>query len=301
MSEPRLIKWTLDTRTLWPEAKETKDLETASSQNKPKPANRSLEKARRALSLLTGDERASVARYYFLKDAKLALASALLKRHVVSSTLGIPFAQATPSRGGKPAFRLPDSSEPLVFNVSHQAGLVVLVAALHAPGVAVGVDVVCPGERRGRDHELVVRDGWSRYVDMHEGVFAEVECVRLREMRGGRDELLAYFYALWCLREGFVKMTGEALLAAWLGELEMRHFAPPGEGGELEVWLRGERVRDVDVRLEWYLADYMVCTVVRGDVGVDLDGAFEALDLGVLLDAAERSNSLRTGEGAGLD
>lgn len=168
----------------------------------------------------------------------------------------------------------------------------------HPPSdVSIGVDVVCPCERRARDHSMIAKDGWARFVDMHDSVFAEGECRRLRELGFGEwDELLAWFYALWCLREGYVKMTGEALLAEWLGELEMRGFAPPGkdvvkdekEKG-LEVWFRGERV-DVDVRMEWFLEDYMICTVVKGDVGVDVGGEFELVDLEGVLDAAERSN-----------
>lgn len=164
-------------------------------------------------------------------------------------------------------------------------------------GVDVGVDVVCPGERRDRDHALIAKDGWPRYVDMHESVFAAAECARLLDLgrEVGRDEALEYFYALWCLREGYVKMTGEALLAEWLAELEMRNFAPPEGVSDgrppLEVWFRGARVGgDVHVRLERYLADYMICTVVRGDVEGGLAGGFESLNLNALLDAAEKSN-----------
>lgn len=261
-------------------------------------------KASRALSLLTHEERASVLKYYFVKDAKLALGSALLKRHAISSTLRIPFSAATPTRappGSKPVFLRPDGSEPLVFNVSHQAGLVALVGVLRRSadrgGVDVGVDVVCPGERRDRDHALIAKDGWPRYVDMHESVFAAAECARLLDLgrEVSRDEALEYFYALWCLREGYVKMTGEALLAEWLAELEMRNFAPPDGVSDgrppLEVWFRGARVGgDVHVRLERYLADYMICTVVRGDVEGGLAGGFESLNLNALLDAAEKSN-----------
>ncbi|KHN94276.1 phosphopantetheinyl transferase [Metarhizium album ARSEF 1941] len=295
MSDALVLKWILDTRPLWPEAKATKDLETAAS---------------RALSLLTADERASVLRYHFVKDAKLALGSALLKRHAISSALGVPFSRATPTPGPppgrKPLFRRPDGTQPLAFNVSHQAGLVALAAVRGDAdgGADVGVDVVCPRERRERDHALLGRDGWPAYVGMHESVFAAAECERLRDLgrRRGPDEALEYFYALWCLREAWVKMTGEALLAGWLGELEMRNFAPPGaaaaaDAPPLEVWFRGRRVGGgggggggVYVRLERYLADYMVCTVVRGDVGRRLGDGFESVDLDALLDSAEKSS-----------
>lgn len=35
------------------------------------------------------------------------------------------------------------------------------------------------------------------------------------------------FYAHWCLKEAYIKMTGEALLAPWLRDLEFRNVRPP--------------------------------------------------------------------------
>lgn len=300
--KPVFIKWVLDTRPLWPEAKATRDLATTVSTPDiltffQKLILIKIPQASRALSLLPLEDRMSVLKYYFLKDAKLALASALLKRHVISSTLRIPFSSSTPTRAPstKPNFLLPDGSEPLIFNVSHQAGLVAVLAIYHPPpGVAIGIDIVCPSERRTRDHSLIAKDGWGKYVDMHDSVFSIAECTRLKELGMEKDKMLEYFYVLWCLREGYVKMTGEALLAEWLGELEMRFFAPPGErapeGRELEIWFRGKRVVDVDVRMERYLGEYVICSVVRGDVGVDIGGEFEFLNLDAVLDAAERSD-----------
>ncbi|POR33289.1 L-aminoadipate-semialdehyde dehydrogenase-phosphopantetheinyl transferase, partial [Tolypocladium paradoxum] len=123
-------------------------------------------------------------------------------------------------------------------------------------------------ERRARDRAAVAADGWPQYVAVHDDVFAPAEAARLRALPFARpDRLLAYFYSLWCLREGYVKMTGDALLAPWLRELDLRYFAPPGEAPPedraLEVWFRGKRVDDVDMRLEWLLDEYMVCTAVR--------------------------------------
>ncbi|QUC17905.1 uncharacterized protein UV8b_02146 [Ustilaginoidea virens] len=290
--QPLVIKWVLDTRPLWPAAKATRDLGT---------------EAARAFALLTAEERASILKYHFVKDAKLALGSALLKRLAISSHCSVPWSSAQFVRDArtKPVFLLPDKSEPLVFNVSHQAGLVVLFAVHRPPPqLSVGVDVVCPSERRDRDHALVGQDGWTRFVEMHESVLAPGEAARLRALLplarddaddvGDVDGRLAYFYALWCLREGYVKMTGEALLAEWLGDLEMRNFRPPGGGGQLEVWFRGERVEGLDVRLEWFLGDYMICTVVRG-VGDDAEAlgvrqqGWELLDVDAVVDAAERA------------
>ncbi|KZF21519.1 4'-phosphopantetheinyl transferase [Xylona heveae TC161] len=45
------------------------------------------------------------------------------------------------------------------------------------------------------------------------------------------DAQLRLFYAHWCLKEAYIKMTGEALLAGWLKELEFRNVRPPKPAG----------------------------------------------------------------------
>ncbi|KJZ75922.1 hypothetical protein HIM_04746 [Hirsutella minnesotensis 3608] len=79
---------------------------------------------------------------------------------------------------------------------------------------------------------------------------------------------VAWADAAWTRDERTKPMTGDALLAPWLRDLEMRYFAPPGhvppEGDRrLEIWFRGRRVDDVHMRLEPLLRDYMLCTAVR--------------------------------------
>lgn len=267
------------------------------------------------MSLLLESERAAVLRYYHVRDAKLALGSALLKRLVIAqNTPGLAWDEATSVRDPhtKPVFYHPQGSQkqPLIFNVSHQAGLVVVLAAKDAlEGTQVGVDVVCPGERRARDLESIGTEGWGQYVDMHDSVLSPVEARRLRELPGGggsgdedADVKLSYFYTLWCLREAYVKMTGEALLASWLGDLEMRDFAPPGEAprdGGLKVYFGkggGRLVTDVDLQIEWFFGrEYMISTAVRNpDSGSPLQvGAFELLNLERVLQQAEELKATR--------
>ncbi len=271
------------------------------------------------MDLLLESERAGVLRYYHVRDAKMALGSALLKRLVIARhTPGLAWDAATAVRDGhtKPVFHHPAGSphQPLLFNVSHQAGLVAVLATHGAPdGTQVGIDVVCPGERRARDLEAIRADGWAKYVDMHDSVLSPVEARRLRALpvpagaagtsAAAADRKLAYFYTLWCLREAYVKMTGEALLASWLGDLEMRDFAPPGEtrenGGGLAVFFGpagGTRVTDVDLRIEWFLGkEYMISTSVRNpDPSVPLPlGRFELLNLDTILRQAEELKATR--------
>ncbi|KAH7175552.1 hypothetical protein EDB81DRAFT_770245 [Dactylonectria macrodidyma] len=276
---PTVIQWVLDTRPLWPAAQQTRDLSTVAS---------------RALNLLSQDERTAVLRFYHVRDAKLALGSILLKHYVIARFCGVRWADAISVRDErtKPVFLLPDGSQPLLFNVSHQAGLVVLIA-VHSPppGVAVGVDVVSPFERRARDHQTLASEGWPHFVDVHAEVLSLNEVAALKRITpgstpSGRDHALRYFYAVWCLREAYVKMTGDALLASWLGELEMRGFAPPEDmRGPQEVWFKGQRVEDVDVKLTPLLGEYMVSTAVRqGHGGEQIEvGQFDNLDIDQVL------------------
>ncbi|KAL2757807.1 hypothetical protein ACRALDRAFT_2040162 [Sodiomyces alcalophilus JCM 7366] len=310
--KPTIIQWIVDTRPLWPEATETRHLEKSAS---------------RALSLLSPTERTSVLRYFHVRDAKLSLASHLLKRYVVSRFCSVPWSRSTPSadpQTGKPRWRDAHGRERLRFNVSHQAGLVALFA-LHSdldaplPPPDVGVDVVCTSERFSRDLASLLPDpvaAWPAFVDVYADVFSPRELSYLSHdvprlvlsaratassplgstvsssspRPGARPgevagSLLRFFYAVWCLREAYVKMTGEALLAPWLRDLEFRGVRPPGPGpagsGDLrgmieegkvleetvvrehEIFFKGRRVDDANVCLRALGPDYMVCAAVR--------------------------------------
>ncbi|TLD07282.1 hypothetical protein PgNI_10305 [Pyricularia grisea] len=292
-SSPEIIQWLVDTRKLWPEVAETKQLETFPSSS-------------RALSLLPETERDAVLKYVFARDAKMSLASHLLKHYVVSSKGHVPWKETMITRNArtKPVYVDPSTGrQPVAFNVTHQAGIVALIAVTgdassggDAGDIDVGIDVVCTSERRTRDHSMITQtgDGWARFVDMHADVFAPAEANYLKFvvpgqpanlLSGTASQLMDYnlrsFYTLWCLREAYVKMTGEALLASWLGELEFRDFkAPPipnGAGSAVgslegddegvvrnhEIWFKGKLVDDANVCMRSLGPDYMVCTAVR--------------------------------------
>lgn len=362
------------------------------------------QKASRALgALLTDEARASVLRYFHVRDAKMALASLLLKHLVVARCAGVDWehTRLTRDEHTKPVYREPEdgsgsgsgsgpgsgSCRPVAFNVSHQAGLVVLAAVYggderHGADVGgffdVGVDIVAPSERRGRDHKIVADEGsWGRFVDMHADVFAAGEGEYLKHqvlsvVSPGRmpprraspevtpaalpgvasnslglssasstasafastsgsypspgpgpatnllDLKLRCFYTLWCLREAYVKMTGEALLAPWLSELEFRRFQPPPPlpsplpsprsptslSTDLrqdaaatvtthDIRFRGRAVDDVNMCLRALGDDYMACTAIRtpAEPAVALGlviGPFEVLSLRDILDFADR-------------
>lgn len=183
--------------------------------------------------------------------------------------------------------------------------------AIRGTPAEAGVDVVSCAERRDRDREAVFSNGWAEFVKVYEGVFAPGEVCFLAGLEGrgmSVDVRLRYFYALWCLREAYVKMTGEALLADWLKALEFRDFRPPdpaagAEGdeelvpgevvGDIEVWRDGKRQEDVRMELRAFGRGYMVGVAVstaRAADAFELElGRFEVVGLEEIRRGAEES------------
>ncbi|TAQ87315.1 hypothetical protein B7494_g4363 [Chlorociboria aeruginascens] len=348
-SSPKIIQWLLDTRCLWPVP------ETANSREQVQGLRMI---ALRELSFLTKAEQDSVLKYYFLKDAKMSLASQLLKHAVITRYCGVPWGKSRVERGenGKPVFN-DGRDRKIDFNVSHQAGIVSLLAAVwdvdrNGDGkVQVGTDIVCANERLEHDYKHVDKNGFFDWVDMHADVFAPSEVhhmklsplslipdsdfglalaakegeqiwgyakdkisrcqsraqkieVQIRGPDGNRtaeiqsdkvvDGKLRRFYTMWCLRETYVKMTGEALMASWLKDLEIRDVRAPSastqivredslEKGEVirnfDIKLKGKKVSNVKMELSALGQDFMVAGAVRSEVGEAEMGTWLELDL----------------------
>jgi 4'-phosphopantetheinyl transferase len=226
------------------------------------------------------------------------------------------------------------------FNVSHQAGIVSLIASIgFMEKVDVGTDVVCANEREKQDYAHIEKSGFFDWVDMHGDVFAESELnhmklspvslrigtltgfakdtvsrsqrrnetltLKINEGEGEKtirvdsntviDEKLRRFYAMWCLRETYVKMTGEALLAPWLKDLEISDVEAPRaadhaaegsleQGGivrDFQIYFKGKAVTDVKMELVAMGKHYMVGSSVRmpkGETGWSI-GRWQMLDL----------------------
>ncbi|RKF79137.1 4'-phosphopantetheinyl transferase NpgA [Golovinomyces cichoracearum] len=174
-SDPKIVRWLLDTRPLWPVSAKAKTKEEVQELKNV---------ASRALNLLPESEQASILRYHHIKDAKMSLASHLLKHLVITKYFSVPWLESTISHKpyGKPYFLHEYQNKFIDFNVSHQAGIVVLIAAIsHRSGISVGTDVVCTHERRNADHAHVDKEGFFDWLAMYEDVFAESEIEYLRQ------------------------------------------------------------------------------------------------------------------------
>lgn len=273
----------------------------------------------------------------------MSLASHLLKHLIITKYCGVSWSESTISRheNGKPCFMpSPDQSvqNHVEFNVSHQAGIVSLIAVIGTKDVNVGTDIVCANERIQQDYKYIEKDGFFDWVHIHGDVFAESEISFMKlgpvelpelEMKGyGKDATsrcqwrnrtleitvgeeeqqvkvqmesnlvidakLRRFYAMWCLREAYVKMTGEALLAPWLKDLEISAVRVPAakvgldtdllEEGEVvedfSIRFKGRPVTNVEMELSALGSDYIIGGAVRGakELGLKM-GKWKELDL----------------------
>jgi 4'-phosphopantetheinyl transferase len=261
----------------------------------------------------------------------MVLGSHLLKHYLIAKFCGTSWWQIKLSTDQykKPIYRDPATGKlPIAFNVSHQAGLVALIAVhgynqATSGEVEVGVDVVCTSERREHDFKSIQKEGWTGFVDVYADVFARSEANYLKYQilstvpgvpRGPgttQEQLLDFklrcFYTLWCLREAYVKMTAEALLADWLSALEFRNFVPPTPTAAFDIpaeeestqvvrahdiVFRGKKVDDANVCLRALGPDYIVGTAVRTSPnkadGLAFQlGPFEMLSIDDVLSFAE--------------
>ncbi|KAL9597397.1 MAG: hypothetical protein Q9219_005150 [cf. Caloplaca sp. 3 TL-2023] len=239
-----------------------------------------------ALDLLPAHERKKVLQFYHIRDAKLSLGSQLLKHCAIVRTCSTPWAESIVSRdhNGKPCYIPKDDSEKRVeFNVSHHGSLVALAGCI-GENIQVGVDVVQID--LDKDVPKVRQEGWRSWVSTYAAVFSDREVQDIVSWVPSEplDEImthkakLRHFYAHWCLKEAYVKMTGEALMAPWLQDMEFRNVEAPRAASELmmmmtdqgsdwgeiyagvEVWHQGRQLTQMKMELQAFRSNYMIGT-----------------------------------------
>ncbi|KAB8214574.1 hypothetical protein BDV33DRAFT_31378 [Aspergillus novoparasiticus] len=194
------------------------------------------------------------------------------------------------------------------FNVSHQASLVALAGTIlpqsskndsiaptnvitnpnptYTPASSipqVGIDITCVNERRNTPE---TRQALEEFVGIFSEVFSQRELDTIKSLHGvpshiGNDEdgLVEYgfrlFYTYWALKEAYIKMTGEALLAPWLRELVFTNVLAPEPAGRhlhtwgepytgVKTWLYKKEVEDVRLEVVAFENDYLIATAARG-------------------------------------
>ncbi|KAL9112545.1 MAG: hypothetical protein Q9227_003116 [Pyrenula ochraceoflavens] len=288
------------------------------------------------LSTLRHEDAESVTRFYQLRDRHMSLASQLLKYYFIHRTAKVPWSSITISRTEaphkRPFWANPGDKPALEFNVSHQNGLVGILGCTlpgsttttteptttdpttHSPAtIRLGLDITSPTELRKRPQSVTTEEQFYDWADTFTSAFSEAELDEMKYHRVTMDPFfeateedyiygkMRRFYTFWALKEAYIKMTGEALLAPWLRELEFRGGvnAPKQEreeeveerkkkgkgkeGGEEmkwidaegrpEPWLRGEQVEGVRMEVKGLGPDYIVAMAVQGVEEEPLKGA----------------------------
>lgn len=217
----------------------------------------------------------------------------------------------------------------LEFNVSHQNGLVALIGcrtpeeqkqayatpitgdSAKSPDaplpetaheqVRLGVDLACANEHGRTPADMTTQAKLDEWIDIFEEMFSDAcrtemktavipnttSTVHLIQQRFRR------FYAYWSLKEAYIKMVGEGLLADWLSKLEFHDVcAPdpaqpedfpddgfswalrdedelkwtPGDRAvrNISASLYGKRLNDVKLSLVAFEADFLCATAIRG-------------------------------------
>ena len=355
-----ITRWLLDTRSLWPGDKITDSAPTY-------------------LDLVSQSEQSNVTRKFHIADARVSLASALLKRAYIHECTGLSWLKIKFERKGdpvhgKPVWKQPEADFPshpwpkIDFNISHQAGLVTLVGSCtpqhslpassswgeggtqegqrEAEEVLVGCDIVCPHERQ--DLETIRETDFDDWVSSFSEVFSGDELwditynlpshsltllngetvssdrlgrldrailcdqdVELK-MDDGRVEKFSSdliveakmrrFYAFYALKEAYIKLVGEGLMASWIKECEFRNVrapkpgtvarcsthgvwgevltggVPSGSNGahthgrsedvstveeQLEIWLNNKEIVDVRTEVQAFEENFMIATMIR--------------------------------------
>jgi len=163
------------------------------------------------------------------------------------------------------------TSSIIEFNVTHQAGLVGLIGCA-AARARLGIDVVCVDERR--ELQMVKREGLEKFIDMHEEVFSEADMQSMRVKDASDAERLRRFFAYWALKEAYIKLVGEGLLAKWLKHVEFRNVTCPSPATQaldpfgdtvrdIEIWRDGKKVIGVDLILQAFESNYMIATAIE--------------------------------------
>ena len=271
MDNIKIFRWLLNVGEIWPSP--------SNADHNPKSTAvwATNQDVKKALELLPAHEQAKVLRFYHIRDAKLSLGSSLLKHRAIVDTCDVPWKDSIvgEDKNRKPCFKPTDPAKPkMEFNVSHHGTLVALVGCA-GEKTKLGVDIVQMNWEK--DYPMVVKSGFEAWASTYEMVFsdgeiAEIVAYSVPGSSDSRDKIrakLRHFYAHWCLKEAYIKMTGEALLAPWLKDLEFRGVKVPlpsqaGQLGQIysdvDIWFRGGRVTDIKMELQAFGEDYMIGT-----------------------------------------
>jgi len=147
--------------------------------------------------MLDSEEHARMRRFYFKRHRRIFVAAHVLLRLALSKQYGIPATDWRYARSyaGKPVIANMPQDIDLRFSLSRTGGM---VAVALAEGVEIGIDV-----------EEV--DSGCDVMKLANAFFAPEEAVALNSLFADASACCTQFFALWTLKEAFVKACGRGL------------------------------------------------------------------------------------------
>lgn len=166
----------------------------------------------------------------------------------------------------------------------------------------IGIDITCTQERsrRNTSNSPQTVAAMSSFIDIFSEAFSPREIAEMRSnpandpnfsgssFEGASAKSVQFrlrrFYTYWALKEAYIKMVGEGLLAPWLQELEFMDVHPPqprrraihstsnNEGknswgkpeSDIGIFLHGDKVDGVRMETVAFEDKYIIATSARG-------------------------------------
>lgn len=175
---------------------------------------------------------------------------------------------------------------------------------LESTPVRLGLDIACTQELNRTPKKMDTDTDFAKWADIFGEMFSEREIADMKDAPilpipsnpGPAIEQLSFsqvkqksklrrFYTYWSLKEAYIKMVGEGLLASWLRQLEFFDVNPPIpqypgkwtpqdeilQESDLKIDFQGTRLDDLKMELIAYGEDFILSTAMRG-VEEETDG-----------------------------
>jgi 4'-phosphopantetheinyl transferase len=197
------------------------------------------------------------------------------------------------------------SSQPdLHFNALHSGTLPYSSNSVAKP--RLGVDITCTSESHRGPKQMTTSAEFAQWVDIFTDMFSARERYDMQHAptttttdteieppteKAATLAKLRRFYTYWSLKEAYIKMVGEGLLASWLRELEFSSVVPPplpaptptsdrqppedswgptihtateANPAGFQISVRRQSVKDVSMSLTAYGPTFIIATATKG-------------------------------------
>jgi 4'-phosphopantetheinyl transferase len=153
------------------------------------------------------------------------------------------------------------------------------------PSSHIGIDITCTTERERRNSQSIPKTEAElrAFIEIFSEVFSDREIQDMKSPSAPAPQSihdrLRRFYTYWALKEAYIKLTGEALLAPWLRQLEFVDVVVPEPPMQMvdddrpefgapyagtRILLHGKELKDVRIEVVALGDEYIFATAAKG-------------------------------------